>query len=192
MCSGSFFLGLRLGIDLFPGGLFQFFRRDVDDVAEKKGSPVALYIYNKVEKDAEITIECNPDDVTDEFTKGLTTLPVNRVSMGIQTFSDERLRFLNRRHTAAQAVEAVARLRKVGLRNISIDLMYGFPGETLDDWQRDIEAAIALNVEHLSAYCLIRHRGRWPRRTSRRATAPSMWRVRASRHGRGHSRSTTG
>ena len=112
-----------------------------------------------MEKDAEITIECNPDDVTDEFTKGLTTLPVNRVSMGIQTFSDERLRFLNRRHTAAQTVEAVARLRKVGLRNISIDLMYGFPSETLNDWQRDIEAAIALNVEHLSAYCLMIEEG---------------------------------
>ena len=118
-----------------------------------------LYIYNKVEKDAEITIECNPDDVTDEFAKGLTSLPVNRVSMGVQTFSDERLRFLHRRHTAAQAVEAVARLREVGIRNISIDLMYGFPGETLDDWHRDIEAAIALNVEHLSAYCLMIEEG---------------------------------
>ena len=103
----------------------------------------------------EVTIECNPDDVTDEFAEGLKTLPVNRVSMGVQTFNDGRLQFLHRRHTAAQAKEAVERLRKAGIRNISIDLMYGFPGETLDDWLRDIEAAIALNVEHLSAYCLM-------------------------------------
>ena len=103
--------------------------------------------------------ECNPDDVTDEFAEGLKTLPVNRVSMGIQTFNDERLRFLHRRHTASQAVEAVERLRKAGIQNISIDLMYGFPGETLNDWQQDIEAAIALNVEHLSAYCLMIEEG---------------------------------
>ena len=108
---------------------------------------------------SEVTIECNPDDVTDEFAEGLTILPVNRVSMGVQTFSDERLRFLHRRHTAAQAVEAVARLRKAGIRNISIDLMYGFPSETLDDWQHDIEAAISLHVEHLSAYCLMIEEG---------------------------------
>ena len=114
----------------------------------------ALYIYNKVGKDAEVTIEVNPDDVTAEFAAGLKQLPVNRISMGAQTFSDERLRFLHRRHTAAQVSEAVARLRAAGIRNISVDLMYGFPGETLSDWQYDIDCALALNVEHLSAYCL--------------------------------------
>ena len=118
-----------------------------------------LYIYNKVEKDAEITIECNPDDVTDEFAEGLTILPVNRVSMGVQTFDDERLKFLHRRHTAAQAAEAVSLLRQAGIHNISIDLMYGFPGETLHDWLSDIDAAIALNPEHLSAYCLMIEEG---------------------------------
>ena len=102
----------------------------------------------------EITIEVNPDDVTDEFAEGLRTLPINRVSMGAQTFDDERLRWLHRRHTATQVAEAVKRLRAAGIRNISVDLMYGFPGETLADWERDIDAALALNVEHLSAYCL--------------------------------------
>ena len=119
----------------------------------------ALYIYNKVETDAEVTIECNPDDITTAFAEGLRTLSVNRVSMGVQTFNDERLRFLHRRHTAAQAVEAVGRLRKAGFTNISIDLMYGFPGETLEDWHSDIEAATALNVEHISAYCLMIEEG---------------------------------
>jgi len=119
----------------------------------------ALYIYNKVENDAEVTIECNPDDVSEAFVEGLKTLPVNRISMGVQTFSDERLRFLHRRHTAAQAQRAVEQLRQAGFQNISIDLMYGFPDETLDDWQRDIDAAIALNPEHLSAYCLMIEEG---------------------------------
>ena len=101
----------------------------------------------------EVTIEVNPDDVTVEFAALLQQLPVNRVSMGIQTFNDQRLRFLHRRHTAHQAIEAVSILRAAGISNLSIDLMYGFPGETLSDWQSDISTALSLNVEHISAYC---------------------------------------
>ena len=107
----------------------------------------------------EITIEVNPDDVTIEFAVALKQLPINRVSMGIQTFNDQRLQFLHRRHTAQQAITAVDTLRQAGFQNISIDLMYGFPGETLRDWEADIDAALALNVEHLSAYCLIIEEG---------------------------------
>ena len=114
----------------------------------------AIYIYNKVSDEAEVTIEVNPDDVTDEFAQGLQSLPVNRVSMGAQTFDDERLKWLHRRHTSRQVAEAVGRLRHVGIQNISIDLMYGFPDESLSDWEYDIDCALALNVEHLSAYCL--------------------------------------
>lgn len=105
--------------------------------------------------ETEVTIEVNPDDVTPEFAAILSKLGVNRVSMGAQTFDDQRLRFLRRRHTAAQVPQAVTILRDAGIRNISIDLMYGFPGETLSDWQRDIDEALALDVEHLSAYCLM-------------------------------------
>ena len=107
----------------------------------------------------EITIEVNPDDVTVEFAAVLQQLPVNRVSMGIQTFDDQRLRFLHRRHTSQQAIKAVDILRSAGIQNISIDLMYGFPGETLEQWEADIEAALALDVEHLSAYCLMIEEG---------------------------------
>lgn len=102
----------------------------------------------------EITIEANPDDITDEYAAMLSQLPVNRVSMGAQTFDNRRLRFLHRRHTAEQVAQAVSRLRQAGIRNISVDLMYGFPDETIDDWQRDITCALNLGVEHLSAYCL--------------------------------------
>ena len=107
----------------------------------------------------EVTIEVNPDDVTVEFAAMLSQLPINRVSMGVQTFDDQRLQFLRRRHTAQQAIEAVNRLRSAGIQNISIDLMYGFPGETLSDWQSDIDSALSLNVEHISAYCLMIEEG---------------------------------
>ncbi len=110
-------------------------------------------------KATEITIECNPDDITAEYAALLGRLPVNRVSMGAQTFSDERLRFIRRRHSAQQVGEAVERLRKAGIDNISIDLMYGFPGETMDDWQSDIDRALALSPEHLSAYSLMFEEG---------------------------------
>ena len=107
----------------------------------------------------EVTIEMNPDDVTPAYAAALSELPVNRVSMGAQTFDDRRLRFLHRRHSASQVHEAVRLLRQAGVGNVSIDLMYGFPGETLDDWQRDIDAALALGVEHISAYCLMVEEG---------------------------------
>lgn len=107
----------------------------------------------------EITIEVNPDDVSLEYVAILSQLPINRVSMGAQTFDNDRLRFLHRRHTAEQVPLAVQRLRDAGIRNISVDLMYGFPNETLDDWQFDIDAVLALEVEHLSAYCLMIEEG---------------------------------
>ena len=107
----------------------------------------------------EVTIEVNPDDVTVEFAAMLSQLPINRVSMGVQTFDDQRLQFLRRRHTAQQAIEAVNRLRSAGIQNISIDLMYGFPGESLSDWESDIDTALSLNVEHISAYCLMIEEG---------------------------------
>ena len=107
----------------------------------------------------EITIEMNPDDVTPEYAAVLPQLGINRVSMGAQTFDDERLRFLHRRHTSSQVPQAVKILRDAGIQNISIDLMYGFPNETLKDWERDIDAALALGVEHISAYCLMIEEG---------------------------------
>ncbi len=107
----------------------------------------------------EITMECNPDDVTEDFCETLQRLPVNRISMGAQTFSDERLHFLHRRHNAEEVKTAVQRLRTIGIHNISIDLMFGFPGETLADWQSDIDQAISLDVEHISAYSLMYEEG---------------------------------
>ena len=119
------------------------------------------YIYKvyRIADDAEVTIECNPDDVTPGFTDALKAMPVNRVSMGVQTFSDARLRFLHRRHNAEEAAQAVTRLRRAGIGNISIDLMFGFPGETMLDWLADVDRAISLAPEHISAYSLMYEEG---------------------------------
>jgi oxygen-independent coproporphyrinogen-3 oxidase len=119
-----------------------------------------LYINKVYGNDAEeITIEMNPDDVTIGYATILSQLGINRVSMGAQTFDNQRLRFLHRRHQAEQVQQAVNILRGAGIQNISIDLMYGFPNETLDDWKRDIDEALSLNVEHISAYCLMIEEG---------------------------------
>ncbi len=121
-----------------------------------------LYNINKVyhiSDDAEITLECNPDDITPSYSQLINELPINRVSMGAQTFNDDRLRFLHRRHTSSQIKEAVSLLRDAGISNISIDLMFGFPGETMEEWRHDISEALHLNVEHISAYALMYEHG---------------------------------
>lgn len=116
-----------------------------------------LYIYKVYRPvgDAEITVECNPDDLTPDYAKALKRMSVNRVSMGAQTFSDKRLEFLNRRHLSADVFNAVNNLKTAGIDNISIDLMFGFPGETLHDWAEDIDTALKLDVRHISAYSLM-------------------------------------
>jgi oxygen-independent coproporphyrinogen-3 oxidase len=101
----------------------------------------------------------NPDDVNKKTADALKKLPINRISMGAQTFNDDRLRFLCRRHSARQVHQAVETLRQAGFRNISIDLMYGFPEETLEDWEADIKEALSLDVEHISTYCLMYEEG---------------------------------
>ena len=103
---------------------------------------------------AEITLEANPDDLTEAYVQALRHLPINRMSIGIQSFHDRTLKLVGRRHTAKQAIEAVRRCQRSGLTNISIDLIYGMPGESLDDWDYSLQQAIALEVPHISAYHL--------------------------------------
>ena len=102
----------------------------------------------------EITIEANPDDITDDYVAELKKTSVNRISLGIQSFDDRVLQFMNRRHSADDAIASVARLRNAGYNNISIDIIFGVAGFG-DDWlRRSLEQAIALGVEHVSAYHL--------------------------------------
>ena len=118
-----------------------------------------LYNMYSVNAEAEITLEANPDDLTPAYVDSLRALPFNRLSMGIQTFSDSILRLIGRRHTAAEAVEAFWRCREAGFTNISIDLIYGLPGQSAELWQRDLDIAISLEPDHISAYCLTYEQG---------------------------------
>lgn len=108
---------------------------------------------------AEITIEANPDDVDEHFAHILKRLPINRVSMGVQTFSNSQLRLLHRRHSSLQVEQAIANLRSAGITNLSIDLIYGLPNQTLEQWCADLDKALALPISHLSAYALIYEEG---------------------------------
>lgn len=112
-----------------------------------------------IDPEAEVTIECNPDDVSARYAEALAQLPINRVSMGVQSFHEADLRFLGRRHTAQQVYEAVASLRRVGLDNLSLDLIYGLPKQTLELWRSNVERILSLDVPHISAYHLIYEEG---------------------------------
>ena len=103
---------------------------------------------------AEISIECNPDSVSDRLLHRLRAEGFNRVSLGIQTENDEMLKKLGRPHTYAQAVTAYQRIRKAGFRNVSVDLMYGLPGQTMMMWQETLDNVIKLLPEHISCYGL--------------------------------------
>ena len=107
----------------------------------------------------EITLEVNPDDMTPEYVASLRNLPFNRVSMGVQSFKEKDLHFLNRRHDREQALRAVELCKENGIPNISIDLIYGMPGQTLEEWQETLDAAIHLEIPHISAYHLIYEEG---------------------------------
>jgi oxygen-independent coproporphyrinogen-3 oxidase len=108
----------------------------------------------KIEEDAEITLEANPDDLKIDKIKELSDSPINRLSIGIQSFFDDDLQFLNRSHSSNQASEAIFNAHKQGLSNISIDLIYGIPTLTDKKWKENIKIAIDSGVQHISAYSL--------------------------------------
>ena len=107
-----------------------------------------------LEQLVEFTIEVNPDDVTPELVWAMQSLGVNRVSMGIQSLVDSELRLIRRRHDAHGARRAVDELRHGGISNISVDLIYGIPGQTLSTWGESVGGVIDLGVQHISAYNL--------------------------------------
>ena len=108
---------------------------------------------------AEITLEANPDDIRPDYLSALRDLPINRISMGIQSFRPEDLRLLNRRHDREQAIRAVELCQAHGFTNLSIDLIYGLPGQTPEAWEENLRQAIRLGTPHLSAYHLTYEEG---------------------------------
>lgn len=103
----------------------------------------------------EVTLEANPDDISISYLKSMADLPFNRISMGVQSFNDEELLFLKRRHDSRHAIRAVKECQSFGYNNISIDLIYGLPGQTMEIWEENLHSAVELDIQHISAYHLI-------------------------------------
>lgn len=103
----------------------------------------------------EVTVECNPDDITPDFLKKLKNdSPVNRISLGIQSFHDAHLKWMNRSHGSKQAFAALEQISNSGINHLSIDLIYGLPDNLPDYWSENIDLALSFNIPHLSAYAL--------------------------------------
>ena len=113
-----------------------------------------IHKHYQVADKAEVTLEANPDDIDSNYAKGVLSAGINRVSMGVQSFHNEVLTAINRRHNAAQASGAVETLFNAGIENISIDLIYGLPHQNMRILEEDIAKAVELPVTHLSAYAL--------------------------------------
>ncbi len=114
----------------------------------------AIRLHYDTSQVTEITFEANPEQLTVEYLRALRLFGINRLSIGTQSFDNSRLRSIGRRHSVECAEEAVSRAREVGFDNISIDLMFGFEDLTLEEWERSISRALALNPQHISAYQL--------------------------------------
>jgi putative oxygen-independent coproporphyrinogen III oxidase len=122
-------------------------------------------IINRINKDfqpdvsCEITAELNPDDVNPDYLSGLRSLGINRISLGIQSWRDEDLKMLNRRHDSSSAAEALKNTLKAGFENVTIDLIYGIPGMSLQDWGTNLDYSFSFDIKHLSAYHLTFEKG---------------------------------
>ncbi len=147
--AGALSPGYRVDTIYFGGGTPSYFG----------GDAIAIIMTTirrsfDVAPDAEITFEANPDSVTDKLLHRMRAEGFNRVSLGVQDDHDEMLKQLGRPHNYKQAVDAFQRIRKAGFRNVSVDLMYGLPGQTLDDWKETLNNVLRMNPEHFSCYGL--------------------------------------
>ena len=147
--AGELAPGHKVDTIYFGGGTPSFFGAD--------GMAIILTTIRRnfdVDNNAEITFEANPDSVSDRLLHRLRAEGFNRVSLGVQSDDDEMLKKLGRPHTYAQAVAAYNKIRKAGFKNVSIDLMYGLPGQDLMDWQETLDNVMRLMPEHISCYAL--------------------------------------
>jgi oxygen-independent coproporphyrinogen-3 oxidase len=124
------------------------------DVNEIKSILDLIYSTQTVVSDAEVTLEANPDDLTLQKSKALLGSGINRLSIGIQSFFENDLRFMNRAHDVSQAISSIENVKNAGFRNISIDLIYGLRNQGESNWKQNVEKALSLNVDHISCYAL--------------------------------------
>ena len=114
----------------------------------------AVYSYYNVEKNAEITFECNPDDLTKDYLRELKFVGINRLSIGVQSFNDEYLKWMNRSHDASQSKKSIEYGAEAGFNNITLDLIYGLHQLSNKEWSANLNEALSLPINHLSAYSL--------------------------------------
>ena len=139
----------EVGTVFFGGGTSSYLpQRHIGEVVRAIGGALHLG------PDAEVTLEANPDDVTEAKLAAFLDYGINRLSIGVQSLDDRLLRMLGRRHSAAEAVRAYRTAVGAGFANVSIDLMYGLPCQTIEDWQQTLYGAAELNPPHVSMYCL--------------------------------------
>ncbi len=139
----------RIGTIYFGGGTPSL-------LSEREGFMILEKIYKlyDVSRDAEITLECNPDDLSEEKLKELKRLEINRLSIGLQSFNEDELVWMNRAHTAKESEASVKRAQDRGFENITIDLIYGSKFSNLRSWKSTLDKAIDLDVKHISSYNL--------------------------------------
>ena len=114
----------------------------------------AIYRHFTPEKGAEITIECNPDDIQMDYLKGLQQLGINRISLGVQSFFDEDLQFMHRAHDAKLGISSLRLIREAGFDNVTVDLIYGSPTTSDEMWEKNLDMVIDAGIPHVSAYCM--------------------------------------
>jgi len=124
------------------------------NVSEIKNILTNIYKSYPINIDAEITLECNPEDLTTFKLSSYKDLGINRLSIGVQSFNDKDLTFMNRSHTSKEAIKSVNLAKKVGFENITIDLIYGLPNQTLNAWEENLDIMFNLGINHFSAYSL--------------------------------------
>ena len=128
-------------------------------IDELKSLLNTIATFYQVSPEAEITMEANPDDLSQAKLTVLREAGFNRLSMGVQSFSEPDLKLMNRRHGVMQAVQSVRWAKSAGFSNLSIDLIYGLPNQNLEEWERNVRIAVELDVQHISAYHLTYHEG---------------------------------
>lgn len=136
-CAGTLYLGGGTP-SILPSDSLTYITENIADVSNLK----------------EFTIEANPEDITPEKVEAWLRLGIDRVSMGVQSLDDSELATIGRRHSASQTIDAVNILRSCGVSNLSLDLIYGISGQTLDSWRRSLDMILELKPEHLSAYSM--------------------------------------
>lgn len=147
--SKDYLQGEKIKTIYFGGGTPSLLEAD-----ELKGILDSIYSIHEVESNAEITLEANPDDLSLTKINELKSSPINRLSIGIQSFRDEDLKMMNRAHNSKEADYSVKAAQDKGFENITIDLIYSIPNLSLVEWKENLQKAFDLNVQHISAYSL--------------------------------------